>query len=82
VYLPRQGGDDLKGHKIPEAAITRTESGVRIDLKTIYAYPDGHFNIIFADGTNQPLNDSLEAVAWFADNVLRSAQRRAVKEHK
>lgn len=71
----------MPGHKIPEAVVHPTDSGVRIDLKAIYAYPDGHFNVIFADGTNQPLMDPLETVTWFAENVVRVAHRRAIKAH-
>lgn len=36
------------------ARIRATEKGSAIDLKTIYVYPDGHANLVFADGANWP----------------------------
>jgi hypothetical protein len=72
----------VANYRIPRAAVTPTEKGVRVDLRAIYAYPDGHFNFVFGDGTNQPLEDALEATTWFGENVVRQAGRRAKEAHR
>ena len=38
-----------------------TPKGAQVELK-VYAYPDGHGNIIEVGGTNHPVADDLEAV--------------------
>lgn len=51
--------------------IHRTPKGARIDLKCLYVYPDGHANLVFADGTNWPLADELETVEWLITRLLQ-----------
>ena len=49
-----------------ERNVHSTPSGIRVDLKTLYIYPDGHSNLVFRDDTNWPLADELQ----FADHAL------------
>jgi hypothetical protein len=57
--------------------IQPTPSGVKLDLKRLYVYPDGHANLIFADGTNWPLADPYEVVQLLASDLLRPMQKAA-----
>jgi hypothetical protein len=57
--------------------IQQTPSGVKVDLKRLYVYPDGHANLIFADGTNWPLADPYEVVELFASDLLSPMQKAA-----
>ncbi len=57
--------------------IQTTPSGVKVDLKRLYVYPDGHANLIFADGTNWPLADPYEVVQLLASDLLRPMQKAA-----
>lgn len=54
-----------------------TPSGVKIDLKRLYVYPDGHANLIFGDGTNWPLADPYEVVQLLASDLFRPMQKAA-----
>jgi hypothetical protein len=45
---------------IKPAPIEDTPNGVKVALKGLYVYPDGHANLTFADGTNWPLADEYE----------------------
>jgi hypothetical protein len=69
-----QGGAMAKpiGH-----LIERTPSGVKIDLKRLYVYPDGHANLVFADGTNWPIADPYEVIQLLAGELLRPMEKRA-----
>ena len=57
--------------------IQQTPSGVKVDLKRLYVYPDGHVNLIFGDGTNWPLADAYEVVQLLASDLLRPMQKAA-----
>jgi hypothetical protein len=57
--------------------IDETPKGVKIELKTLYVYPDGHANLTFADGTNWPIADEYEMVELLAGSLLRPMQKRA-----
>ena len=58
-----------------------TPKGVKIDLKTLYVYEDGHANLTFAkrDGeeVNWPMADPYEVVQILAGELLRPMQKRA-----
>jgi hypothetical protein len=56
--------------------IRNTNSGVAIDLKTLYVYPDGHANLTFSDGTNLPLADQYEVMECIV-GMLRDAEKQA-----
>ena len=60
-----------------EHLITDTEKGVKIDLKTMYVYPDGHANLTFSDDTNWPMADPYEVVQIIIRDLLRPMQKRA-----
>lgn len=60
-----------------EHLIEDTPKGVKVELKTLYVYPDGHANLTFADGTNWPIADEYEMVQLLAGNLLRPMQKRA-----
>jgi hypothetical protein len=62
---------------IAPAPIEDTPSGVKVALKALYVYPDGHSNLTFADGTNWPLADEYELVGYLANELLRPMQKRA-----
>lgn len=65
-----------------EHLITDTPKGVKVDLETLYVYPDGHANLTFADGTNWPMADPYEVVQIIAGGLLKPMQKRAnVKAH-
>lgn len=65
-----------------EHLIIDTPQGVRIDLKSLYVYPDGHANLMFSDGTNWPMADPYQVVTLMANGLLRPMQKRAnVKTH-
>lgn len=57
--------------------IVDTEKGVKVELKTIYAYDNGMISIVFKDGTEWPLADDLEAIAWIAEHLLKPMKQRA-----
>jgi hypothetical protein len=57
--------------------IEDTPNGVKVSLKALYVYPDGHANLTFADGTNWPLADEYEVVQWVSGNLLRPMLKRA-----
>jgi hypothetical protein len=59
-----------------------TPRGVKADLKHLYVYPDGHANLVFADGTNWPLADEYEVVEWLAGRLLRPMQQVAARNAK
>ena len=54
-----------------------TDRGVAADLETLYVYPDGHMNLVFADGTNWPLADEFEAIELLSGKLLRPMLLRA-----
>jgi hypothetical protein len=62
---------------VSPAPIEDTPSGVKVALKALYVYPDGHANLTFADGTNWPLNDEYELIGYLANALLRPMQKRA-----
>lgn len=57
--------------------IEDTEKGVKIELGTLYVYPDGRANLTFADGTSWPMAEQYEAVSILSYDLLRKMQRRA-----
>ena len=57
--------------------IVDTPKGVRVDVKAIYAYDSGMTHIVFADGTEWPMADDLEAIAWIAEHLLKPMKQRA-----
>jgi prepilin-type processing-associated H-X9-DG protein len=59
------------------APIEDTPNGVKVSLKGLYVYPDGHANITFADGTNWPLADEYEVIQYVSGALLRPMQKRA-----
>jgi hypothetical protein len=64
--------------------IQPTPKGVRIDLKSLYVYDDGHANLTFAkrDGEeiNWPMADPYEVVQLISGELLRPMQKRARAE--
>lgn len=62
---------------IAPITIEDTPNGVKVALKALYVYPDGHANLTFADGTNWPLADEYEVVHWLTGNLLRPMQKQA-----
>jgi hypothetical protein len=65
---------------IRPAPIEPTPSGVKVRLKTLYVYPDGHANLTFADGTNWPMADEYETVQWISGKLLRPMQKEAQRK--
>jgi hypothetical protein len=49
-----------------EPRFVNTAKGVKVELKALYVYPDGHANLTFADGTN-----------WLVAKLLRPMQVQA-----
>jgi hypothetical protein len=62
--------------------IQPTPSGVKIELKSLYVYADGHANLVFGDNTNWPLADEYEAVELISGKLLRPMQKAARKVAK
>jgi hypothetical protein len=62
--------------------IVPTPKGVKIELKTLYVYPDGHINLEFADGINWPLADEYEVVGILSLELLRKLQKAAKRHHR
>lgn len=60
-----------------KAPIVDTKKGVKVELKTIYAYDNGMISIVFNDGTEWPLADDLEAISWIAEYLLKPMKQRA-----
>ena len=60
-----------------KAPIVDTPKGVKVELKTIYAYNNGMISIVFKDGTEWPLADDLEAIGWIAEHLLKPMKQRA-----
>ena len=59
--------------------ITPTDTGVKVDLKTLYVYPDGHANLVFKDGSNWPLADEYEVISGLS-LLLRRMQLASRKK--
>ncbi len=59
--------------------IRETPQGTRIDLRSLYLYPDGHANLVFADGTNWPMADPYEVVEILVEELLIPMHRAAGK---
>src|SRR5678810_592455 len=57
--------------------IVDTPKGVKIDLKTLYVYPDGHANLTFSDGTNWPVDDEYQLIQLLAGALLRPMKLQA-----
>lgn len=57
--------------------IRNTPSGVVVDLKRLFVYPDGHVHLTFADGTNWPMNDPYQVVSVITGELLRPMQKKA-----
>ena len=55
-----------------------TDGGAVTDLKGLYAYPDGHFELVLGDGACWPCADGLEAIDHFV--YLLTDLRRATKK--
>jgi hypothetical protein len=72
-----ESGADENGMAVNAPPIEPTRSGVKVELKTLYVYPDGHANLTFADGTNWPLADEYEVVQWLTGKLLRPMQMQA-----
>ena len=62
--------------------ITDTPKGVKVGLRDIYAYSNGMVHLVFEDGTEWPMRDDLEAVAWISEHLLRPMQQRARRNTK
>lgn len=62
---------------VKSAPIEDTPNGVKVALKGLYVYPDGHANLTFADGTNWPLADEYEVIEYLSARLLRPMQKRA-----
>lgn len=64
--------------------IQPTPKGVKIDLKSLYVYDDGHANLTFAkkDGEeiNWPMADPYEVAAIITGELLRPMHKRARAE--
>lgn len=54
-----------------------TPQGVKVELDSLYMYPDGHANLVFRDGRNWPLGDQYEVVVGLAQ--LLQQMQKAVK---
>lgn len=67
-----------------EHLIQPTPKGVKIDLKTLYVYEDGHANLTFAkqggDEVNWPMADPYEVAAIITGELLRPMQKHARAE--
>lgn len=62
--------------------IADTRTGVKIELGTLYVYPDGHANLTFpktADDheINWPIADEYEAMSMLSSDLMRKMQKRA-----
>ena len=57
--------------------IRETPSGVVVDLKRLFVYPDGHIHLTFKDDTNWPAADAYEAVQMISGDLLRHMQKKA-----
>lgn len=62
--------------------IANTDTGVKIELGTLYVYPDGHANLTFPKTDddpqiNWPIADQYEAMSMFAGDLMRTMQKRA-----
>jgi hypothetical protein len=55
-------------------------TGAAVDLKALYAYPDGHFELVLGNGKEWPCADGLEAMEHFA-YLLTELRRQAKKAH-
>jgi prepilin-type processing-associated H-X9-DG protein len=62
--------------------IEPTEKGVKVELKTLYMYPDGHANLLFADGTDWPIADEYQLVQVLAGGLLRPMVKQARRLHR
>jgi hypothetical protein len=66
--MPRKSIDHL---------VRNTPSGVVVDLKRLFVYPDGHIHLTFKDDTNWPANDPYEAIEIISGGLLRPMQKKA-----
>ena len=57
--------------------IRETPSGVVIDLKRLFVYPDGHVHLTFKDDTNWPMSDPYDAIAIISRDLLRHMLKKA-----
>jgi hypothetical protein len=57
--------------------VRNTPSGVVVDLKRLFVYPDGHIHLTFKDDTNWPANDAYEAIEIISGKLLRPMQKKA-----
>lgn len=62
--------------------IQPTPKGVKLDLKTLYVYDDGHANLTFADGTNWPMADPYEIVEILSGELLRPMYKAAKAQRR
>lgn len=60
--------------------ISPTPTGAKVDLRALYIYPDGHANLVFADGTNQPLADQYDVVRYLTGHLLRPMEKMAKRK--
>ena len=62
--------------------IAETDTGVKIELGTLYVYPDGHANLTFPKQNGQrqmnwPIADEYEAMQMLAGDLMRRMQKAA-----
>ena len=62
---------------VPDAPIEDTPKGVKVALKALYVYPDGHGNLEFANGDGWPLADEYEMIEWLSGRLLRPMLKQA-----
>lgn len=58
--------------------VRETPSGVVVDLKRLFVYPDGHIHLTFKDDTNWPAADAYEAIEIISGKLLRPMQKKAM----
>jgi hypothetical protein len=63
--------------KVADLQIQPTESGVKIPLKALYVYPDGHMNLV-GPSANVVIEDEIAFMQTMGD-LLRRAKRQARK---
>lgn len=61
-----------------KADIKLTDKGAKVELKTLYIYPDGHANLTFKDGRNWPFAEQLQTVEG-VNKLIRMVQDKARK---
>ena len=67
--------------KTIDPLIEETPKGVKVELKRLYVYPDGAAFLVFADGTEWPMEDGVELLGCLANGLLKPMYRKARKAH-